>query len=78
MAIKVITFGPISDLTNHESICFDHVTDTDQLVRKLHEKFPSLAHSPYIIAVDQEIISSNFALSGTDHEIALLPPYSGG
>ncbi|PWT76814.1 MAG: molybdopterin synthase sulfur carrier subunit [Bacteroidetes bacterium] len=78
MAIRVITFGPIRDLTNNESICFDQVADTDQLVRKLHIKYPALEHSPYLIAVDQEIISGNFALSDSDHEIALLPPYSGG
>jgi len=78
MAIRVITFGPIRDLTNNESICFDQVSDTDQLVRKLHDKFPALERSPYLIAVDQEIVSGNMSLSNSDHEIALLPPYSGG
>lgn len=78
MAIRVITFGPIKDLTNNESICFEQIPDTDQLIKKLNEKYPSLAGSPYLMAVDQEIISGNMILTDSDHEIALLPPYSGG
>jgi len=77
MSVKVITFGRIRDLTGSDDILFPEVKDTDQLIQELNAKFPGLTGSPYIIAVDKEVISKNTALTG-EHIVALLPPYSGG
>jgi len=43
----------------------------------LHAKYPGLKGSPYIMAVDKEVISGNTNLSG-ESIVAILPPYSGG
>jgi molybdopterin synthase sulfur carrier subunit len=77
MPIKVITFGRIRDLTGSGEILFAEVPDTDQLIQQLHAKYPGLKGSPYIMAVDKEVISGNTNLSG-ESIVAILPPYSGG
>ena len=77
MPVKIITFGRIKDITGSGDIFFDGAADTNQLIRQLHERYPALANTPYIVAVDKEIISGNTGLSG-ENTVALLPPYSGG
>ena len=78
MAIKVIVFGKIRDLAGRDDISFpDDVADTDQLVQQLNAKYPGLDGTPYIIAVDKEVISKNTSLSN-ENIVAILPPYSGG
>jgi sulfur-carrier protein len=55
----------------------DDVHDTDQLVKMLHTKYPSLKDLEYRIAVNKDIILQNTLL----HDkaiVALLPPFSGG
>jgi sulfur-carrier protein len=77
MPVKIITFGPVKDILGDENMYVDDVSDTDQLVQQLNRHFPALRGTPFIIAVDKEIISENTVLYG-DQVVALLPPYSGG
>jgi len=53
------------------------VADTDGLVRALHNTYPALAESKYVIAVNKQVITSNTSLN-ENSVVALLPPYSGG
>lgn len=75
MAVKVIAFGQLTEITGAE--IFIEARDTDILKATLHKKFPHLAGMKYAIAVNNAIITENITLSNKD-EVALMPPYSGG
>ncbi|HTS44458.1 MAG TPA: MoaD/ThiS family protein [Puia sp.] len=77
MPVKIISFGPVKDIMGDQQFEVKDVADTDQLIQVLHHQYPALAQTPYIIAVDKDIISGNTLLNG-DQVVALLPPYSGG
>jgi len=77
MPIKIIAFGRLKDITGNGDILLDDAADTNQLLQQLNKKFPALTATPFIVAVDKEIITGNTDLSGAD-TVALLPPYSGG
>lgn len=75
--IKILFFGQLVDITGVKELALENVTDTNTLLTILHQRFPALVQSKYIIAVNQQMISENISL--TDNSIvALLPPFSGG
>jgi molybdopterin converting factor small subunit len=76
MSIHIILFGRLADIAGN-SVSLDNVSDTDGLVRALHNTYPALAESKYVIAVNKQVITSNTSLN-ENSEVALLPPYSGG
>jgi len=77
MKIKILFFGQLVDITGTKELMIDKVADTDMLTRILHQQFPQLSQSKYLIAVDQEVTSEKRNLN--DHCIvALMPPFSGG
>jgi molybdopterin converting factor small subunit len=43
----------------------------------LHRLYPKLKDTPYLIAIDKNIVTENVVLKD-NHIIALLPPYAGG
>lgn len=75
--IDLLTFGQLVDITGHSNLQMELVDDTDQLKSMLIEKFPALAQSKYLVAVNMEIVRGNSKLSQGD-VVALLPPFSGG
>lgn len=77
MAINIIVFGQIVDITGINSLSVENVSDTDELVKQLTDAYPALKNSKYAIAVDKKIVKENTALT-TNNTIALLPPFSGG
>ena len=77
MEINIIAFGPIVDLTGSQTWKISGIENTDELMRKLAEQFPSLPKINFIIAVNKNIIFKNTELNPND-TVALLPPYSGG
>ena len=77
MEINIIAFGPIVDLTGRQAWKISGIKNTDELMRKLAEQFPSLPKINFIIAVNKNIIFKNTELNPND-TVALLPPYSGG
>jgi len=77
MRVHVIVFGQIAEITRNTNFVMDDVTDTDQLVSKLHALYPQLTNSKYAIAVNKKIIS-NTTLINESSSVALLPPFSGG
>ena len=77
MRVKVLIFGQLTDIILESEIYLNEVSDRDELVNKLVQQYPALAHSKYAIAVDRKVIKQNIRL--TDGcTVALLPPFSGG
>ncbi len=75
--IEILAFGQLTDITGHSTWQMENITDTDQLKKILIEKYPALANSKYLLAVNMEIIRGNVKLNPGD-VVALLPPFSGG
>jgi len=77
MKINIILFGQLTDITGTDSVMLEDVPDTDTLMNLLHQTYPALSQSKYLVAVDKTIIEKNTML--TDNcTVALLPPFSGG
>ena len=75
--IDVLTFGQLVDITGHDTWQEELVDDIDELKFMLIKKYPELAQSKYLIAVNMEITRGNSKLNQGD-VVALLPPFSGG
>ena len=76
MSLEIILFGKLADIAGN-SVALDDVSDTDSLVKALHNKFPALANSKYMIAVNKNVVNENTQLNEKT-VVALLPPFSGG
>ena len=76
MSIKIILFGKLADIAG-VSVSVDNVADTDSLVDSLNKRYPELATTRYVIAVDKQMITENTVLNKKSM-VALLPPFSGG
>ena len=77
MRVKVLIFGQLTDITGESEIYLNKVSNRDELINKLVQKYPALAGSKYAIAVDKKVISQNTKLTD-ECTVALLPPFSGG
>ena len=75
--INLLAFGQLTDITGHSAWEMEDITDTDQLKAILIEKYPALAQSKCLVAVNMEVIRGNAILKPGD-VVALLPPFSGG
>ena len=76
MSMQIILFGRLTDIAGN-SVSLKNVADTDGLAKALHESYPALANTKYVIAVDKQIIKENTVLNNNS-TVALLPPFSGG
>ncbi len=76
MSVKIILFGKLADVAGN-SVSVDNVADTDGLVNSLNKRYPELAATKYVIAVDKQVIKENTVLNNKS-TVALLPPFSGG
>ena len=76
MSIHITLFGQLSDIAG-KSIFVNDVADTDSLINALHKTYPALAKAKYVIAVNNDVITSNTLLN-KNNVVALLPPFSGG
>lgn len=77
MQVNIILFGYMTDITGSNRISMENVADTDQLINRLHELYPAMKDSRYLIAVEKQVISANTRLED-NHTVAILPPYAGG
>ncbi len=75
--IDILAFGQLIDITGQSSWQMEEAIDTDQITSKLLEKYPKLAQSKFLMAVNMEVIRGNVQLNSGD-VVALLPPFSGG
>ena len=76
MSLKVIMFGRLADIAGN-SVSVNGAADTDSLINILHNNYPALVNTKYVIAVDKQIINGNTVLNNNS-VVALLPPFSGG
>ena len=76
MSLKIILFGKLADIAGG-AVSVEDVADTDSLVNVLHQNYPEIAKSKYVIAVDKQVITGNTILNKKSM-VALLPPFSGG
>jgi len=77
MEINLLAFGQIAQITSKSAWKISEVKDTNSLIKKLEEEFPSLVKMKYSIAVNKKVIQENTTINDKD-TIALLPPFSGG
>ncbi len=77
MEITVKVFGQLAELLSSSQLEFEEVTDTDELIHQLQQKFPAFRSATYAIAVNKKMISGNTILYH-GNTVALLPPFSGG
>ena len=77
MEVKLIIFGQLTEIIGSGNLILNNVVDTDDLVKHLQDRYPAIAKSKYIIAVNKQVIKENTVLNA-DSIVALLPPFSGG
>ena len=77
MKIKVQLFGMLSEKAGALSVEVADVENTDEVMRQLIERFPSIQGMQCNISVNQTIYKENVDVYDGD-EVALLPPFAGG
>jgi molybdopterin synthase sulfur carrier subunit len=77
MQIEILLFGYMTEIVGKSRITLQNIPSTDQLKLQLHRLYPKLKDTPYLIAIDKNIVTENVVLKD-NHIIALLPPYAGG
>lgn len=77
MAIELLFFGSLTDITTAGKLVVDDMADTDQLKNYLEEKYPALRSAKYFMALNQQMIQQTRLLQPGD-AVALMPPFSGG
>lgn len=77
MQLNIKYFGLLAEITqcDEESIEFSK-SSVSELLDLLYEKYPKLAYKDFQVAQNHEIVSKKAIVS--EHEFALLPPFSGG
>lgn len=75
--VSILFFGQLVELTGKTDMELSNVEDTLAAREILQDLFPDLGQTPYLMALDREIIHDNMPLTG-NHTLALLPPYAGG
>jgi sulfur-carrier protein len=77
MQVNILLFGQLAEIAGKDNLVLHDVPDTGALVNSLHQLYPQLAESKFVIAVDKKVISTNTPLNDSS-TVALLPPFSGG
>lgn len=77
MAIKVLLFGQLTEITNESELVLNSINDTNQLQTFLNEKYPLFKNMNYAIAINKKITDQKSSLKEGD-TVALLPAFSGG
>ncbi|MCJ7935751.1 MAG: MoaD/ThiS family protein [Chryseobacterium sp.] len=80
MKLKILAFGITKDIfgTSEKQIEAESGLNVGELKNRLEEDFPELKNlKSYFIALDEEYAEDDQIVSST-HEIAIIPPVSGG
>jgi len=77
MELQIKYFGLLAEITKceMEKLTFSKST-VSELLEMLYYKYPELKTKDFQVAQNNEIISKETLIA--NHEIALLPPFSGG
>ncbi|MGZ8558913.1 MAG: MoaD/ThiS family protein [Chitinophagaceae bacterium] len=77
MELRIMIFGQLTDIINSNVLILTDITDTNNLVSELNKRYPALAGTKYMMAVNKQTVTTNTVLK-EDSIVALLPPFSGG
>jgi|JI7StandDraft_1071085.scaffolds.fasta_scaffold27276_5 molybdopterin converting factor small subunit len=77
MALKILVFGQLTEITQTSELEWETVEQVGALRQQLLQRFPEMAHISVAIAVNQTLADDQTAIPANG-EIALLPPFSGG
>ena len=77
MPIRIMIFGQLTDIINSSTLTLTNIADTNSLVSELNKRYPALAGTRYMMAVNKQTVTGNTVLK-EDSIVALLPPFSGG
>ena len=77
MEVKVLFFGVLAEVTGTNCKYYLNVKSIGDLLLRIRDDFPEVAHYNFRISHNSEIIDNDPQLSDGD-EIALLPPFAGG
>lgn len=75
--VHIKFFGQLAEVAQTNDATLNDVVDTNDVIQKITQQYPSLKNYTYVIALDKKIISGN-ALVTHKQTIALMPPFSGG
>jgi sulfur-carrier protein len=77
MAIRVLFFGQLAELTGSKELQVKEAGTTRELKATLEQQFPALKGLVFNTAVDTIIVREETALK-PGSTVAFLPPFSGG
>ena len=77
MELRIMIFGQLTDIINSNELTLTDIADTNSLVSELNKRYPALANTKYMMAVNKQTVITNTILK-EDSIVALLPPFSGG
>ncbi|HKK42720.1 MAG TPA: MoaD/ThiS family protein [Bacteroidales bacterium] len=77
MKVQVLFFGVLSEVTGTQAKYYSGVKSTGDLVLKIRDDFPEIAHYDYRISVNNVLTDAETDLKDGD-ELALMPPFAGG
>ena len=77
MELRIMIFGQLTDIIKSNELILADITDTNNLVSELNKRYPTLASTKYMMAVNKQTVITNTILK-VDSIVALLPPFSGG
>lgn len=77
MAIEILFFGSLVDITATPKLIIQDLPDSAAVVNYLEQQFPALKNSTYFTTINKQIIHTHQAIKQGD-TIALMPPFSGG
>ncbi|BFG69466.1 hypothetical protein KACHI17_03470 [Sediminibacterium sp. KACHI17] len=77
MKTSVLFFGQLIEIIGAKQLELEGHTDIQSLITMLHQQYPLLKQSKYVIAINQEVISHNRKLE-ENSVVAFMPPFSGG
>ncbi|WP_281989890.1 MoaD/ThiS family protein [Aquimarina aggregata] len=78
MQLTIKYFGMLAEATSisEEQLQIDTCSVAELLI-SLKKQHPKLSNKDFKVAVNQELVANDYAIT-TETEIALLPPFAGG
>lgn len=77
METEITLFGQLAEKTGTHRMILQNAEDTDTILTELGKRYPALAESPVIVAVNRRTVTENTPIRQGD-SVALMPPFSGG
>lgn len=75
--LTIRCFGQLTELLGVDKLSMPFVSDSEELLRSLIDRYPFLQTTKFIVSIDRKVIRTKTQLT-SESEIAILPPFSGG